>query len=93
MRHLLAAAAVALMGGPAQAVDYVKCEAMTNAYNRIRGSRIELMRSLTSDQLATLKASLSKREPKNEPEYVTEVWKYTAREDSILSDYSKAKCP
>jgi hypothetical protein len=86
-------AAVLLLAGPAQAVDYVKCEAMTNAYNRVRGSKLELMRSLTNDQLAILKASLSKREPKNEPEYVTEVWKYMAREELILSDYNKAKCP
>lgn len=36
MRHLLAAAAVALMAGPAMAVDYVKCEAMQKALDRNR---------------------------------------------------------
>ena len=34
MRRLLAAAAVALMAGPAMAVDYVKCEAMAKAEER-----------------------------------------------------------
>ena len=38
MRHLLAAAAVALMAGPAMAVDYVKCEAINKAYGRVLGS-------------------------------------------------------
>ena len=35
MRHLLAAAAVVLMAGPAMAVDYLQCEAMQNAKERI----------------------------------------------------------
>ena len=39
MRHLLAAAAVALMAGPAMAVDYVKCEAMQTAYRRALATR------------------------------------------------------
>ena len=34
MRHLLIAAAAALMPGPAMAVDYVKCEAMQRALDR-----------------------------------------------------------
>lgn len=92
MNRMLIAAAP-LLAGPAQAVDYAKCEAMTNAYNRINASKLELMRSLNNDQLEVLRASLANRDPKNEPEYVTEIWKYEARLDPIRADYEKAKCP
>ena len=51
MRHLLAAAAVVLMAGPAMAVDYLQCEAMQNAKERI-------IKSSTAIQVEIAKAEL-----------------------------------
>ena len=54
MRHLLAAAAVVLMAGPAMAVDYLQCEAMQNAKERIIKSRtaiqVEIAKAAYSTQ-------------------------------------------
>ena len=52
MRLLLAAAAVALMAGPAGAVDYVKCEAIQNAYARLKASAQQAEKDVWREVLA-----------------------------------------
>ena len=68
MRRLLIALATAgvVMAGPAVAVDYVKCEAMNNAYSR---TLAQLKQELKEDHAAKLSlAEVAKCGPRPGPE-------------------------
>ena len=90
MARLLLLAFV-LFAGSAQAVDYVKCEAIQKAYGRVRLSNRQLLESLSNEELQVVKASLEQRSSP-EPAYVTEVWANEDRMTQIKADYKKAGC-
>ena len=84
--------AFVLFAGSAQAVDYVKCEAIQKAYGRVRLTNNQLIDSLSHEQLQFLKAALKQRTPSNEPPYVTEIMENQDRMNQIKADYKKAGC-
>jgi hypothetical protein len=103
MRRLFVAAVV-LLTGPAQAVDYVKCEAIQNAGSRLKASyRTEgqaLIDNFVAQKCGPAQRTIAylecKKEVLNDPTLAKQMQKldkvYPPRIQKVEADYKKAGC-